>query len=78
MWTQTAAAKLGAQAQLNERVVQVDYRDKRFLVTTAHGAKYTADAVACAMPAYAAADAFGNIGRSIASALGRFPTRRWW
>lgn len=71
--TQAAAAKLGKQAQLNERVMQIDYRDKRFVVTTAHGAKYTADAVVCAMPAYAAADAFGLMERSIASALGQIP-----
>lgn len=70
---EAAAAKLGAQAQCNERVVSMEVRDKRYLVTTAHGARYTSDAVVMALPAYAAADVCAPLEKSLGAALGMIP-----
>jgi len=70
---EAAATKLGAQAQCNERVVSVEVREKRYLVTTAHGARYTSDAVVMALPGYAAADACASLEKSLGAALGQIP-----
>lgn len=70
---QTAAAKLGAQARLNEPGVSVDYRDKRYTVTTKHGDKFVSEGLVIATPAHAAADMCMGLEKSIASALGQVP-----
>lgn len=69
----TAAAKLGVQAQLNEQAVSIEYRDKRFITKMAHGEKYVSEGLVVATPAYAAADLCMTMEKSIASALGQIP-----
>ena len=71
--TQTAAAKLGAQARLNEQAVSVDFRDKRFVTTTAKGDRYFSEAVVMATPAWVAADMCMPLEKSVAAALGQIP-----
>lgn len=70
---EAAAARLGTQAQCNERVVSLEVREKRYLVTTAHGARYTSDAVVMALPAHAAADVCAPLEKNTAAALGTIP-----
>lgn len=70
---QTAAAKLGVQARLNEPVVSVEYRDKRYIATTKHGDKFVSEGLVIAAPAHAAADMCMGLEKSIASALGQIP-----
>jgi oxygen-dependent protoporphyrinogen oxidase len=70
---EAAAEALGDRARVNEGVVRIEWRDERYVVTTAQGKVYHAQGLVLALPAYAAGRMMAELDRRQGAALAEIP-----